>query len=298
MANPAHAVASGLRAALSKVVIRPRRLQLETPGVTATVPMIRGVWGAALYGLDIDVWATVFEGRGARSLKTPGYILRPAPPDPATAPEIEWIAFGPARGYDQVLRRAWDVASGMGLGSARRRFFIKAMLGLNPDLSPTKERDTFPDWTLDRAATALEAHAVVDGPCELVFESPLRLIRGGQLVTRPTLPDIVLGGLRRLRALLHPDARADLHRVWEPTLRSVGRVPARAWRGRRLDLVRWSARQQVEVEVRGVAGSISLPRGAGPLLPLLAALQWIHLGKSTVVGLGQLSIRPGVPRTD
>jgi len=55
---------------------------------------------------------------------------------------------------------------------------------------------------------------------------------------------------------------------------------------------------QAEVEVRGVAGSISLPRGAGPLLPLLAALQWIHLGKSTVVGLGQLSIRPGMPRTD
>ena len=41
-----------LRDLLGEVVILPRRLSLTTRGVNATVPLLRGVWGAALHGLD------------------------------------------------------------------------------------------------------------------------------------------------------------------------------------------------------------------------------------------------------
>ena len=60
--------------------------------------------------------------------------------------------------------------------------------------------------------------------------------------------------------------------------------------GRRLDLVRYSGSQKAELELRGVAGSLALPVGPGPLSPLLAAAVWIHLGKGTVMGLGQIKI--------
>ncbi len=106
-------IATGLEAVLSQVVIRPRRLRLETPGVAATVPMLRGVWGAALHGLDSEVWQTVFEGRGTGSLRTPGYVLRPAPSDPETAPAIEWVGLAPHSGLMRscsapgMLPRAW-----------------------------------------------------------------------------------------------------------------------------------------------------------------------------------------------
>ncbi len=284
---------AGLGALLSQIVVRPRRILLDTPGVEATVPMLRGVWGAALHGLDADAWQTVFEGSGGGAMRTPSYILRPAPPDPAIAPAVEWISFGPALAYDVVLRRAWDVASGMGLGPDRRRFYLKTMVRLRPNQDPSANDDTAPDWTLDHAAVS--PPVVADEPCELVFDAPLRLIRGGQLVTEPSLPDIVLGGLRRLRALLPRDAQADLRQLWNPVLQIAGRLSARRWRGGRLDLVRWSARQQAELELRGVAGAIELPAGAGPLLPLLIALQWVHIGKGTVIGLGQLHVRsPGI----
>ncbi len=36
-----------LTAALATLPILPRRMLLDTPGVEATVPLLRGVWGAA-----------------------------------------------------------------------------------------------------------------------------------------------------------------------------------------------------------------------------------------------------------
>ena len=66
--------------------------------------------------------------------------------------------------------------------------------------------------------------------------------------------------------------------------------PSKPWQGRRLDLVRYSGSQKAEVELRGVAGSLALPVGPGPLSSLLAAAAWIHIGKGTVMGLGQIKI--------
>ena len=150
------------------------------------------------------------------------------------------------------------------------------------------EKAFTPIWTLDKAADmTLEA----DTPCTLVFNAPLRLIRAGRMVNRPTPRDIVIGGLRRLQSLASESVHADIKRLWEPALDTSDRINAQAWRGQRLDLIRWSARQQTEVELRGVAGSIELPDGAGPLLPLFAALQWTHIGKGTTIGLGQLTIQ-------
>ena len=60
----------------------------------------------------------------------------------------------------------------------------------------------------------------------------------------------------------------------------------------RLDLHRYSGRQRAELELRGVAGYLDLPYGPGEVWPQLAAAQWLHLGKGTVMGLGQLIVQP------
>lgn len=272
---------------LSCIRVRPKRLLLATPGVVTTVPMLRGVWGAALHDLDPLVWRMVFEGRGSGTQRTPLYVLRPAPPDPDTAPAIEWMGFGAALSHDATLWRAWDVAAKKGLGPKRRGFSIRSSHNLRPDGSATPADDESLDWTLDQAALRVPA----PGSCNLVFDAPLRLVRDGRLCTTPTLVDLVLGGLRRLRPLLPDGVQAELREIWRPALQLACRIPSGPWQGARADLVRWSARQGAELELRGVSGVLELPEGAGSLWPLLTALKWLHIGKGTVFGLGQMTIR-------
>jgi hypothetical protein len=280
-------LAEALRSALGGVVVCPRRLSLETPGVRATVPMVRGVWGAALRGLDMSAYKAVFEGLGPSSARTPGYVLRSAAVDASDAPAVEWLLYGGALAYDAVLLRAWDVASGMGLGPRRVRFGLRGVCPLGPGgerLAPSRGGLA---WGLDQAAGAWgDAGGAM--PCRLRFRVPLRLMRGGRLNERPSLADVVVGLLRRLAALGGRVPGA----LQEACLACAGATTTGVWEGERLDLVRYSGRQRREVELRGVAGHLDLPRGAGPLWPLLSAGLWMHLGKGTAVGMGQLALEP------
>jgi len=131
-----------------------------------------------------------------------------------------------------------------------------------------------------------------DRSCRLCFHAPLRLMRRGTLTAAPTLPDLVVAAARRVKTYLD----STLHPAWDDLTRQAlelaRNTPTTPWQGDRLDLRRYSGRQQAELELRGVSGSLGLPRGPGELWPLLAAAQWLHLGKGTVMGLGQLNVEP------
>jgi hypothetical protein len=260
---------------LSRVTIWPRRL-LRT-GPAAPVAMLRGVWGAALRDLDEAVYRRVFAPGGPDA--APGYLLRPAPEDPA----LDWFLFGPALADEEVLRRAWDVASGRGLGPCREPFVVRQLLTLGPDGA---EGDG--PWSLDRAAWPVPA----DAPCRLVLPAPTRLIRRGRLILEPALPDLVVAAARRLRAFLPARLGPALDGLLPDFLDLARATRAATWLGRRQDLHRWSARQECEVDLHGVAGELELPEGVGELAPLLAAARWLHLGKGTVFGMGRLEAEP------
>jgi hypothetical protein len=271
---------------LRHLVLLPRRLLLETPEVQATVPMLRGVWGAALHGLDQETYRLVFAPNATGAVA--GYLLRPGPPDPSLAPALDWFLFGDAVGHDPLLQRAWDVASGLGLGPQRRRWYIRRQLTLGPDGQPTPSSQP---WQLDAAAWPLP-DAPATAPCQLWFPSPLRLLRKGRLIEEPTLVDLIVAAARRVEAFLPVEEQTPWRVLREDLLTLARRCPAGTWKGGRLDLVRWSARQQAELDLHGVSGVLDLPEGPGELWPLLAAAVWLHLGKGTTVGLGEMQIRP------
>lgn len=284
-----------VREALSTIPVLSRRILLDTPGVAATVPMLRGVWGAALHDLDPHVYETVFHPQTQPGNEaSPTYLLRPAPPDPAFSPAVEWITFGSAIHFDQVLCRAWDIASGMGLGPQRRRFHLRHVVPLTPVPGASAIQSShgglnqFTAWPLSLACWPLEDCATT--PCQIVFRAPLRMMRRGALIEDPNLCDIVVGMTRRLAAFLPPDWRDRWRDVARDALALARRIPSGVWRGGRLDLHRYSAAQQTELDLRGVLGAFDLPRGPGELWPLLAAAQWLHVGKGTILGLGQLSV--------
>ncbi len=276
---------------LTQVLILPRRLSLVTPSVRATVPMLRGVWGAALHDLDPQTYCSVFLGEGPAHERVPRFVLRPAPPSAEDSPALEWILMGSGLRHDAVLLRAWDIASGMGLGPDRHRFHIRGCRGLGP------AGELLPPACDPRGWSLFQAVWPLDGPCEstpcrLHFPAPLRLMRGHRLVERPTAVDIAVAALRRVEAFLASPACEALARIKPAIIEEARTRCAERWCGGRLDLVRYSGRQKRELEMRGVSGYLDLPEGPGPLWPLLAAAQWLHLGKGTVVGMGQLVIKP------
>jgi len=280
-----------LRAILKHVRILPRRLSLDTPGVEATVPLLRGVWGAAVHDLDFQAYRAVFSGDGPAHEQTPAYVLRPAPPDPEDAPAIEWILIAQGVEYDAKLLRAWDIASGMGLGPQRQRFHIRAIRGLGPDGVAIPPKRVSKGWLLAEASWPISGDPASTS-CRLGFPAPLRLIRNGRLIPAPNLPDLTVAIIRRLLPYLPVDHREHLMKLRPKVLDMARRILSEEWKGGRLDLARYSGRQKRGLEMRGVAGHLDLPDGPGELWPLLAAAEWLHLGKGTIVGMGQLLVEP------
>jgi hypothetical protein len=273
-----------LDSALSGLVVRAWRLHLETPGVQATVPMLRGVWGASLKELSEPLYYALFVG-GQRG--TPRYVMRPAPQEVLPSPAMEFLLFGPHdRRIDDIVWAALDHAGRNGLGAQRYPFTLRHVHPLAWDetpLSPTRSQPGFSlcplPWPAGEPRRA----------CRLKFPAPVRMIYRGRLVEQPTLADVVIAALRRVQSLTTTSADA----VWadrQSWLELARQIACEPWQGERLDLVRYSGSQKRELELRGVSGSLILPEGPGPLAPLLAASTWLHLGKGTVMGLGQLRV--------
>lgn len=253
--------------------------------------MLRGVWGAALYDLDPEAYQVVFQGKSGTRRDNPGYIIRPTAPDPEDNPAVDFILLGDAIAHHRSLFRAWDIASGMGLGKERRRFHFRF---IRPYDSAGRLMPQSLDprvWTLDSAAWPLEGDRE-STPCRLWFPAPLRLLESDALIESPRLPDIVAGILRRIRGHA-PYETFNAFNEYRPALDTLARTVAFSpWQGRRVDFWRYSGRQKNEITLRGVAGHIDLPNGPGPLWPFFAAAQWLHIGKGATCGLGQVCIFP------
>ena len=208
--------------------------------------------------------------KARRTNECPHSFCGRRPPRPKINPALDWILIGDGLNYDSVLLRAWDIASGMGLGPARRRFHIRACRGLDPAGNLLSAMANSGGWRLFEAFWPLPGPPD-STPCRLRFPAPLRLLRLHRLIEQPTLADVVVAALRRLEAFLPTPASAALARI-KPALLEQARIrPGESWRGRRLDLVRYFGRQKTELEMRGVSGYLDLPDGPVPLWPLLAA---------------------------
>ena len=277
----------GIQRLLDKVTVSAWRLFLHTPCNHATTPMIRGVWGRALRHLDRGFYDQIFAGSNQCGHNLPRYILRPAPPDPDTAPAIDWILFGVDQRHERTLWRAWEMACAMGLGADRVPFRIRRREFLTSDNQSTGGSS----WTLGDIGWPLPGDPAVV-PCLLMFDVPVRLIKRSRLITCPQFGDLITASLRRVAGLAGLPRSAEYRDLMRAMRSVANQTMERPWVGEKCNLVRWSAAQQREVELFGVTGSVSLPDGPGFVWPLLAAAQWHHLGKGTVFGMGQIHIHP------
>ena len=275
-----------IRQKIGSVMVYPWRISLDTPHVETTVPQLRGVWGAALHDLDMRAYEDVFQGTGLPHERTPLYAMRPAAPDPTDAPALEWIVIGDGVYHLPVLFRAWEIASEMGLGPDRDQFRFRRLQSIHPDGTLAYASWGRPlGWPLSDAMSIQQPER-----CRLSFPAPLRIIRDKQLVTSPRLPDIIATSIQRLRTVLDREASEFLRSCQSGAIALADRTPAEKWVGEPCDLIRYSGRQKKELEFRGVVGFLDLPEGPGELWPFIAAAQWLHIGKGSAVGMGQLIV--------
>lgn len=282
--------AEDLRCWLANVIILPRRIVISEPVEELAPAVLRGLWGAALHAENIEVYRTVF-APGVEDFTNPdavpGYLIRSD--DQRSHDKFEWILFGRALEYDPVLCRAWQTAGRMGIGKHRAKFQVIAGLVLGPDGRAVTDGRP---WALDQCVWPLDGDPATT-PCRIVFEAPLRILgEGKRLIQQPQLSDVIASVLRRVRPYLRPGTEPPCPNFFRGVLDSVPAHPCGPWQGGNGRLQRWSARQQTEVRLHGVVGGFVLPEGPGPFWPLLAAAQWLHVGKGTVYGLGRLRVRP------
>lgn len=279
-----------LLATVEQIRVRPRRARVACECSDVSVPMLRGVWGAALRFEDRPVYERVFEGEGPAHSRSPAYLLRPGDHEPVDVPALEWISFGSSLEYDDVLLRAWSRAGGMGLGPERRPFRFEVPRWITP-VGPSAESEGRTVWTLGEFPWPIPGDPGREA-CILRFTEPLRIVRKGVLLANPTYKDLVVAAARRLETCASLQGIAIPSGLRARVAEARREVPAGPWTGERLDFSRYSGRQEAVIDLHGVVGEMALPEGPGALWPLLHLSAWLHLGKGTVFGLGRLRVLP------
>lgn len=245
---------------------RAWRLALDPPLKVANVSTLRGIWGAALRDLSPEVYDLVFEGRWGPENKIPLYIVRTS----LDSQELECVFIGPALEHEALLFAAWEEAGKRGYGKERIPFSLgaKELIAEGPDF--LKENS----WRENK-------------PVVLFYAQPVRLMRRGQLIVAPSVRDVALASMRRLWNLQTNPPTLSQRDAGNQLLDLCDDTPTLYDASRPFRYTRYSARQRAEVEYRCVSSALAFPEGAGPLLPLFDACQWLHMGKNAILGMGR-----------
>ena len=275
----ATSVQRSLTGLLDALPLAALRLHLHSDDVPMTSPLLRGVWGRALHTMDRSLYGLVFRPPAPA---VPLYVIRPAD----TGDALEFLVFGKAVASLPRLLRAWDVASGMGLGPVRDPFRIESVETLNREGSCTA------DWSAPPVTTA--GNLLSPSPCgahRLVTATPLRIARKTDTTEyteeSPSLSRICVVLLRRIANLagIQPP-----HGLIPEVMHLADKLAPESLAGQRCDITRYSGSQKAELHLHAVMGALELPDGPGELAPLIQVADWLHVGKATNVGLGRLRL--------
>ena len=270
---------------LTFVFSNPEEFQIST---------LRGVWGRALKTVDETVYRKIFEGIGSKQLATPRYVIRPSfltKSDNDGRIEVDFITWGASEDDLDVMTRAWNIATQFGFGRGRERFVLENSEPLYLPAPPQ-------GLSLAKITKAL---STVGEPYAARFETPVRFLERGVLIEEPTFEELIKRTIARLATIrlqttktfnwadsgrpaeLRPDFYAEIFELAK-TFR------ASKWRGEKYAYRRYSGRQRMEVERRGIVGGWELYEDRGELRPFVESATVLGVGKATALGLGRLAL--------
>lgn len=271
---------------LSPLQVRCVRLHcIAEKTLIMQIPPMRGTWGLAVRQLDQQLYNQVFEGINPLSppgQKYPKYIVRP---DLQCSYEknkkfsFEFLTWNITDEQYYTLLTAWNIVAMYGLGKERIPFKIE---NAEPLFEPSL-----------KCQSLTNVHT-------LTFPHSVRLMQKGKLVTKLMYYDVILAVLYRLAPIVAeangriPSANPKDDWMPEyPQILDLAKDVKSSWFGQELILQRYSARQQCEVKQKGVYGIMNIKNAPEELRPLLEIADLLHIGKTTILGLGRC-----VPRTE
>lgn len=201
------------------------------------------------------------------------------------------VLIGKALGLLPVVLQAWQRALRTGLGPGHTPctlLEINDENGLQP--LPDKREQLF------NLNAALPPAPALGTQATLHFHTPLRLqvqgkpARAGQLTARDLL--IALARRHQLLCDVHLGAAAPQY-DFKTLVEQAQAVALQAQDLHWFDWGRYSQRQQQEMQLGGLLGSVQLHGDLAPFAELLHLGQWLHVGKNATMGLGGYRLTAG-----
>ena len=203
------------------------------------------------------------------------------------------VLIGPALQHLPLVLLAWRQALQRGLGPQQGTARLDRVWVEGSD-----------DPVLANAGGPLRSHApaqtlalpvaeAVPPSATLVFDTPLRLQRGGQVLSPAQLTprDLLMALLRRVANLVELQLGGKLEVDFAALNAHAATITGPHQLGWR-DWTRHSSRQQQHMVLGGAVGRWTLHGDLAPFWPLLYLGQWLHVGKNASFGLGRYRLEP------
>jgi hypothetical protein len=254
-----------------------------------------------LRGLDQIPRPYVIEApSGGRGLYRPGERL-----------DFRLVLVGRAIGYLPYFIFTFRELGETGLGLDRGRFTVVEVQVEGPageqriySASEGVLRDTEAPSTaaeLTDRCTALDGQADGEMPQRLAvdFLTPTQIRSGGAFCATVTCQDLVRALLRRLSSLCYFHCGCELEVDFKGLIEQAAAVRTVTSDLRWQEQDRFSTKQRQRIDMGGVMGRVVFeaerPEVLKPYLPLLAAGEWVHVGKGSVMGLGRYRVERQTP---
>jgi len=194
------------------------------------------------------------------------------------------VLIGKALGLLPVVLQAWQRALRTGLGQWHTPCTLLEIIEENAIHTFTEKHKQ-----LSILNSALPPAPALRTQATLHFHTPLRLqvqgkpVRAGQLIAR----DLLIALARRTQLLcdVHLGTAAPQF-DFAPLSAQAAAITLQGEGLRWLDWGRYSQRQQQEMQLGGLLGSVQLQGDLAPFAKLLHTGQWLHVGKNATMGLG------------
>lgn len=123
------------------------------------------------------------------------------------------------------------------------------------------------------------------------FVTPTRIDLSGKLQNPITFSALIRAANERSRALFWAYEQTDIPWDGKALVQMSAEVKALKGEQKWLELRRFSRRQQESLKIGGIVGWTEFAGDdLSPFIPLLRLMEWVHVGKLSTMGLGQISL--------